>query len=112
MEARAAWCFSRRNGVICSRAPGHAGLHNRRGTGAMWSDREADPPRCAGSRRTAAPAALLPDGFPHGRALCPVCTEFVPLTRGDRLATHDAFAGAQTDAEADARAQWFNTNGW
>ncbi|MFI8593429.1 hypothetical protein ACIGCK_03235 [Microbacterium sp. NPDC078428] len=106
------WCFSRRGGVICSRPPGHAGLHNRRGTGAMWADRDADPPRCAGSRIPAEPAPALPGGFPGGRALCPVCTGFVALTRDARLATHDAFRGAETGAEASARAAWFNTHGW
>lgn len=106
------WCFSRRGGVICSRPPGHAGLHNRRGTGAMWADRDADPPRCEGSRADAVAAATLSDGFSDGRAPCPVCTAFVPLTADARLATHDAFRGAETDAEAAARAAWFNTHGW
>ena len=69
----ARWCRSRRAGAVCTRPAGHPGLHNRQGTGQMWSDREADPPRCEGSGTDASPAAPLADGFPHGDALCPVC---------------------------------------
>ena len=107
----ARWCRSRRAGAVCTRPAGHAGLHNRMGTGQMWSDREADAPRCDGSGRAAAPAALLPDGFPHGLALCPVCWGFVPV-QDDHLAEHDFFRGATSAEESTHRAEWFNAFGW
>jgi hypothetical protein len=53
----------------------------------------------------------LPDGFPFGRGMCPVCTGFVELADG-RLERHDAFRGTTDAAEGEARAQWFNTVGW
>jgi len=77
----------------------------------MWSDREADPPLCPGSGAPAAPASRVPDGFPHGAALCEACWGFVPLDDG-MLAPHDAFRGAADAAEADRRSAWFNAHGW
>ncbi|POX68455.1 hypothetical protein C3481_00660 [Microbacterium sp. Ru50] len=77
----------------------------------MWSDAQADPPRCAGSGEPAEAAPSLPDGFPFGRGMCPVCTGFVALADG-RLERHDAFRGTTDAAEGEARAQWFNTVGW
>ncbi|OYC95043.1 hypothetical protein CI089_09770 [Microbacterium sp. Yaish 1] len=77
----------------------------------MWSDAQADPPRCAGSGTPAEAAPPLPDGFPFRRGLCPICTAFVELHDG-HLARHDAFRGTTDAAEAGARAQWFNTVGW
>ncbi|MEU1970123.1 hypothetical protein ABZ477_00525 [Microbacterium sp. NPDC019599] len=107
----ARWCRSRRAGAVCTRPAGHPGLHNRMGTGQMWSDREADPPRCEGSGTTAVPAEALADGFPDGRALCPVCLGFEPVRDG-ALVEHDAFRGAGSAEEAARRAEWFNTFGW
>lgn len=101
---------------MCTRPAGHAGLHNRMGTGQMWSDREADPPACPGSGTAAAPAPALPDGFPGGRALCPVCLDFVTLTGAvtdaGALVAHETFRGASDPDEAQHRADWFNTFGW
>jgi hypothetical protein len=77
----------------------------------MWSDREADAAACVGAGAPAAPAPRLDDGFPGGRALCPQCWGFVPVD-GAALAPHDAFRGAEDDAEAAARAAWFNVFGW
>lgn len=107
----ALWCRSRRGSALCTRPRGHAGLHNRLGTSQMWSDAQADPPRCAGSGEPAEAAPSLPDGFPFGRGMCPVCTGFVALADG-RLERHDAFRGTTDAAEGEARAQWFNTVGW
>lgn len=107
----ARWCRSRSRGAVCTRPRGHAGLHNRSGTSRMWSDREADAAACPGASGAAEPAPLLPDGFPAGRALCPECWGFVPLTAGV-LAPHDTFRGAGDDAEASDRAAWFNAYGW
>lgn len=107
----APWCLSRSGGAICTRPRGHSGLHNRSGTSRMWSDREADPPLCPGSGAPAAPASRVPDGFPHGAALCEACWGFVPLDDG-MLAPHDAFRGAADAAEADQRSAWFNAHGW
>ncbi|WP_240482640.1 hypothetical protein [Microbacterium arborescens] len=107
----ALWCRSRRGSALCTRPRGHAGLHNRLGTSQMWSDAQADPARCAGSGEPAEAAPSLPDGFPFGRGMCPVCTGFVELTDG-RLESHDAFRGTTDAAEGEARAQWFNTVGW
>ncbi|WP_322411881.1 hypothetical protein [Microbacterium invictum] len=56
-------------------------------------------------------AAPLPDGFPHGRAVCPVCWDFVDL-ENDALTDHDAFTGPSDEQDAAARAAWFNTHGW
>lgn len=77
----------------------------------MWSDAQADPPRCPGSGTAAAPAQTLADGFPHGRGLCGVCSGFVGID-GGLLARHDAFRGTTEPAEAEHRADWFNTVGW
>lgn len=82
------------------------------GTSQMWSDREADPPECPGSGEEAQAAPLLPDGFPTGRAVCPVCLDFVALTAAGRLVDHESFRGAATPDEARARADWFNAFGW
>ena len=97
---------------MCTRPAGHAGLHNRMGTGQMWSDLQADPPRCEGSGSPAAPGRSLPDGFPGGRALCPACWGFFPVTAAGSLAEHDAFRGAGSGEEASHRAEWFNAFGW
>ncbi len=78
----------------------------------MWTDAGADAPRCAGSGTRGEPAATLPDGYPHGRALCEVCLRFVPLDRAGRLDTHDTADPSETDAEAARRREWFNTRGW
>lgn len=78
----------------------------------MWSDREADPPRCPGSGAPAGAAAALADGFPHGAGLCAVCWGFVERTPSGTLAQHDAFRGAGTPEEAAHRAAWFNSFGW
>jgi hypothetical protein len=104
-------CLSRRRGEICTREDGHRGLHHRVGTGLMWSERDADPPRCPGSGLPARPAPVLDDGFPDGRALCDVCFAFVELDRGLR-AEHDSWRGDATRAEGDRRREWFNTHGW
>lgn len=77
----------------------------------MWSDREADAPRCEGSGRAGASAPLLADGFPHGAALCEACWAFVALEEG-ALASHDAFRGASDATDARRRAEWFNVHGW
>jgi hypothetical protein len=105
------WCRSRRGRALCTRPTGHAGLHNRVGTSRMWSERDADPPACGGSGTRVTPAPALPDGFPHGRGLCPVCAGFVPL-RGGRIDPHDAFRGTDDLAAASDRAAWFNAHGW
>ncbi|MBN9199529.1 MAG: hypothetical protein J0I33_12920 [Microbacterium ginsengisoli] len=106
------WCLSRRDGAVCTRAIGHAGLHNRNGTSLMWSDREQDEPGCRGSGATAQPAPRLDDGFPAGRALCQECLGFVRLTDAGTLWRHDAFRAARSDREAARRAAWFNAFGW
>ncbi|WP_460775137.1 hypothetical protein [Microbacterium sp. GXF7504] len=107
----AQWCRSRRGRALCTRPAGHTGLHNRVGTSRMWSDAQADPPRCPGGGRAAEPAPTLASGFPGGRALCPECTGFVPLEDGI-LAAHDAFRGTVDRAEREGRAAWFNAFGW
>jgi hypothetical protein len=104
-------CLSRRAGEICTRQRGHRGLHHRVGTALLWSEREADPPRCPGSGRPAQPAATLADGYPGGRALCPVCWGFVPV-QGEALTEHDSWRGDATRQETDRRREWFNTHGW
>ncbi|AXA95516.1 hypothetical protein CEP17_03265 [Microbacterium sp. PM5] len=82
----------------------------------MWSDNEADAPRCPGSGVQAVSAPRLSDtssaaGFPDGRARCLECDAFVPLVDG-RIAVHDRFRGADDVTESAARAEWFNTFGW
>lgn len=109
--ATAQWCRSRSHGAVCTRPRGHAGLHNRAGTSRMWSDRQADAAACPGAGTAAEPAAALPNGFPHGRGLCPVCWGFVPVADG-ALVAHDAFRGAADETEAADRAAWFNASGW
>lgn len=104
-------CLSRRSGEICTRPAGHAGLHHRVGTGHLWSDLQADAPRCPGSGRPGAPAATLDDGFPGGRALCEVCFGFVALDAG-ALAEHDSWRGEDTREDGDRRREWFNAHGW
>src|SRR3954471_7212984 len=106
------WCLSRHHGVICTRPVGQAGLHNRTGTSVLWSDRGVDPAQCPGSGDPAVAAARLADGFPDGRALCPVCLAFVRLTAEGTLWNHESFRGGGSDAEAQRRAEWFNANGW
>ena len=75
-------CLSRRNGEICTREDGHRGLHHRTGGRLLWSDLQADPPECPGAGSAGSPAATLDDGFPDGRAVCPVCWAFVEVTAG------------------------------
>lgn len=91
-----AFCRSRRGGRRCTRELGHAGLHRHRTI--MWADSGADDPRCPGSGAPGSPAEILPNGFPGGRALCPVCLQFVPL-----VAAHppeSELAGASRRASA------------
>lgn len=107
----ALWCRSRRGRALCTRPAGHAGLHNRQGTSQLWSDAEADAPRCAGSGQSSDPAPALPSGFPGDRALCPECTAFVGRRDG-RLEDHDTFRRPVDRAEAAERADWFNSFGW
>lgn len=104
-------CLSRRNGEICTRENGHRGLHHRKGGRLLWSDLQADPPACPGGGAPAEPAATLPDGFPHGRAVCPVCWAFVTLADAT-LAPHDSWRGDASRADADHRRDWFNAFGW
>lgn len=104
-------CLSRRDGEICTRRAGHLGLHNRTGSSILWSEIDADQPRCPGSGRDATPAPTLADGYPDGRALCEVCFAFVQL--GDAtLAEHDSWRGDDTRQEADQRREWMNSHGW
>lgn len=77
----------------------------------MWTDAAADPSRCPGSGRPGEPAAPLDDGWPQGRALCPVCHRFLPLEAG-LLAEHTTSDEGETDAEASHRREWLNTHGW
>lgn len=105
-------CLSRRNGEICTRDEGHRGLHHRRGGALLWTDLQADPPACSAGGLAAEPARELPDGFPDGRAVCPVCWAFVPLDDGGRLSPHDTWRGDATRDEADRRREWFNAHGW
>ncbi|MFN3949471.1 hypothetical protein [Microbacterium sp.] len=104
-------CLSRRNGEICTRENGHRGLHHRKGGRLLWSDLQADPPACPGGGAPAEPAATLPDGFPHRRAVCPVCWAFVTLADAT-LAPHDSWRGDASRADADHRRDWFNAFGW
>lgn len=104
-------CLSRRNGEICTREDGHRGLHHRTGGRLLWSELQADPPECAAAGEAAEPAQTLPDGYPGGRALCPLCWAFVTPTDGV-LAPHDSWRGDDTREEADRRREWFNSFGW
>jgi hypothetical protein len=107
----ALYCRSHRGGVPCTRELDHRGLHHARGTNLLWQDADADAPACPGSGEPAAAAETLPDGFPHGRALCPVCLGFFALD-GGLLVPHDRWTGQTTDADAADRREWFNTIGW
>lgn len=105
-------CLSRRAGRVCTRPAGHAGLHHRTGTGVLWSEAQADAPRCPASGAPGEVAATLDDGFPDGRALCAVCLAFVPLVDG-MLAAHDTWrGGADRPHDAERRRAWFNAHGW
>jgi hypothetical protein len=73
----------------------------------MWTDAGADPARCPGSAELGDPAARLPSGYPHGRALCTRCLGFVALDGDGRLEAHETGAG-----EGLERGEWFNTFGW
>ncbi|MDU0327072.1 hypothetical protein RWH43_09925 [Microbacterium sp. KSW2-21] len=105
-------CLSRRNGEICTRENGHRGLHHRKGGRLLWNDLQADPPACSGAGTEAEPAPTLDDGFPDGRAVCPVCWAFVELTVEGTLSAHDSWRGDESRAEADHRRDWFNAFGW
>ena len=78
----------------------------------MWTDAAADPARCPGSDQPGEPAARLEDGFPDGRALCPVCLRFVELDTDSRLTEHDTSDAGETDAETRRRREWLNEHGW
>ncbi|MEV5071234.1 hypothetical protein MRBLMI12_002859 [Microbacterium sp. LMI12-1-1.1] len=104
------FCRSRSAGRRCTRPLGHAGLHRHRTI--MWTDAGADPARCPGSGERGTPAATLADGFPDGRALCPVCHRFVELDGDSRLVPHDTSDDGEPDAEIRRRREWFNTLGW
>ena len=103
------FCRSRNDGRRCTRPLDHPGLHRHRAI--MWTDAAADPARCTGSGDPGEPAAVLADGWPHGRALCPVCHRFVPLEDG-RLTSHETSDPHETDAETTRRREWLNTHGW
>ncbi len=77
----------------------------------MWTDASADPPRCPGSGGAGRPADPLPDGWPHGRALCPQCLRFVPLEDG-RLTEHDTASADDAPGEVERRITWLNEHGW
>ncbi|MDQ1084888.1 MULTISPECIES: hypothetical protein [Microbacterium] len=104
-------CLSRRNGEICTRENGHRGLHHRTGGRRLWSDVQADPPACPAVGTPVEPAPRLADGFPGGRALCPICWAFVMPVNGV-LSAHDSWRGDETRDEADRRREWFNSYGW
>jgi len=104
-------CLSRRNGEICTREDGHRGLHHRVGGRVLWSDLQADPPECRNAGARGEPAPTLDDGYPGGRALCPLCWAFVDTTEG-LIAPHESWRGDETRAEAAQRRRWFNTYGW
>ena len=110
MTAVVRFCHSRNGGRRCTRPLGHAGLHRHRTI--MWADAAADPAHCPGSGEHGTPAAPLPDGYPDGRAMCPVCHRFVPLDADARLAPHDTTDESETDAETRRRQEWFNVHGW
>lgn len=78
----------------------------------MWTDAAADPARCPGSGAVAPPAAPLPDGFPHGRALCPTCLRFLPLDGDGLIEEHETSDPDETPAEAGQRREWLNRHGW
>jgi hypothetical protein len=105
-----AFCRSRNQGRRCTRRLDHPGLHRHRTI--MWTDAAADPARCPGSDQPGEPAARLEDGFPDGRALCPVCLRFVELDADSRLTEHDTSDAGETDAEARRRREWLNEHGW
>jgi hypothetical protein len=105
-----AFCRSRNQGRRCTRPLAHPGLHRHRTI--MWTDAAADPARCPGSDQPGEPAARLEDGFPDGRALCPVCLRFVELDADSRLTEHDTSDAGETDAETRRRRDWFNIHGW
>lgn len=107
----ATWCRSRAGATFCTRPLGHPGLHNRSGTARMWADSDADPPACPGAGEPAEAVATLTNGFPHGAALCRVCTGFMPLT-GHTISPHDAFRAPRDADEAHNRAEWFNSHGF
>lgn len=102
------FCRSRNAARRCTRELGHRGLHRHRTI--MWTDATADPARCSGSGTPGAPAARLPDGYPHGRALCGVCHRFVDVDEGV-LAEHDTSDASANAAEEAQRREWFNTLG-
>jgi len=104
------FCRSRNGGRRCTRPLGHPGLHRHRTI--MWTDAGADDPHCPGSGSPGEPAEPLADGWPHGRALCPVCHRFVSVTAEGKLAPHDTTDPDETDAEAARRQEWLNTHGW
>ena len=105
-------CLSRRQGEICTREKNHRGLHHRRGGSMLWSDLQADPPECPASGTPAEAAPVLADGYPGGRALCPVCWAFVLRRADGTLRRHRSWRGDATRADADRRRAWFNTHGW
>ncbi|MFE7845201.1 hypothetical protein ACFUTX_08420 [Microbacterium sp. NPDC057407] len=103
------FCRSRNQGRRCTRPLDHRGLHRHRTI--MWTDAAADPPRCPGSGAPGHAAAPLPDGFPHGRALCRRCLRFVPLDTAGNLVEHETSDPKESDIEAERRREWFNTAG-
>ena len=78
----------------------------------MWREIDADPPACPSAGDPAVAARTLADGYPHGRALCPVCGRFVRLRRDGTLPVHRSWRGDRTRAEAERRREWFNAIGW
>lgn len=109
MTAPMTFCRSRNDGRRCTRELGHSGLHRHRSI--MWTDAGADELRCPDSGAPSAPAPILANGFPEGRAPCPTCVQFVALTPDGRLAEHETWSAASEADRAD-RAAWFNTFGW
>ena len=108
--APARFCPSRNAGRRCTRALRHPGLHRTGAT--LWSDLQADPARCAGSREPGSAAPRLADGFPDGRALCDVCGRFVELDADGLRVEHDTTDPDESDAELLRRREWFNSHGW
>lgn len=104
------FCRSRKDGRRCTRPLGHPGLHRHRTI--MWADVAADAPHCPGSGEPGEPAATLPNGYPDGRALCPVCLRFIPLDADGRLGEHDTSDPSEPDDEGRQRQKWFNVHGW
>ncbi|MBD8206625.1 hypothetical protein IFU08_11905 [Microbacterium sp. CFBP 8790] len=78
----------------------------------MWSDAQSDPPECPGAGSPAEAAPTLPDGYPGGRAVCPICWAFVTRSVQGTLEPHDSWRGDESRAEADRRREWFNSFGW